>query len=163
MKLRMEHHFDSAHQLNGYKGACANLHGHRWIVDLEIELKGNEITEKIPNVPSYELNSLGMMVDFNTLKKEIDKLDHASILNVKSKELIDYLLRVKAKLVVIPGNPTAENLALYLADKLIRVINKENKMCKLTNLKLYENPNSYIILNEEDLRYIYKVIEEGGK
>lgn len=162
MKLRMEHHFDSAHQLNGYKGACSNLHGHRWLVELEIELKENEITGKVPNVPNYELDTLGMMVDFNSLKKEIDKLDHASILNVKSKELIDYLLSIKAKLVVIQGNPTAENLSLYLADRLIQVINKENKMCRLTNLKLYENPNSYIILNEEDLKYIYKVIENGG-
>ena len=28
--LKAEGEFDSAHFLSGYKGKCANIHGHRW-------------------------------------------------------------------------------------------------------------------------------------
>ena len=32
MKLKTEGYFDAAHHLVGYKGKCANVHGHRWKV-----------------------------------------------------------------------------------------------------------------------------------
>lgn len=59
--LNLKHHFDAAHHLLNYKGKCANLHGHRWVVEIEIK------TKKLLN---------DMVVDFKDLKKIIDKLDH---------------------------------------------------------------------------------------
>lgn len=61
-KLKLKHHFDACHNLLNYKGACSNLHGHRWVV--EIELKTKELKDD-------------MVVDFKELKKAIDEFDHA--------------------------------------------------------------------------------------
>jgi 6-pyruvoyltetrahydropterin/6-carboxytetrahydropterin synthase len=33
--------FDSAHFLSGYNGKCANIHGHRWVI--EACAAGNEL------------------------------------------------------------------------------------------------------------------------
>lgn len=35
--LKTEHSFDSAHFLAGYEGKCANIHGHRWRVEIEVQ------------------------------------------------------------------------------------------------------------------------------
>jgi 6-pyruvoyltetrahydropterin/6-carboxytetrahydropterin synthase len=62
-ELRLLHHFDAAHHLPGYDGACANLHGHRWEVQVEID--------------SDTLNDQGMVADFKMIKRVIDRLDHS--------------------------------------------------------------------------------------
>ena len=35
--------FDSAHFLAGYEGKCANIHGHRWVI--EVEISGADLQE----------------------------------------------------------------------------------------------------------------------
>lgn len=88
--LKLKHHFDAAHWLTNYKGPCADLHGHSWVIEVEIN------TTELKN---------DMVVDFKMLKEVIDKLDHTCI-NQKVK-----------------FNPTAENLAKYLHDQVIKLIN----------------------------------------
>ena len=36
-QLKAKAAFDSAHFLSGYKGKCANLHGHRWTIEVIVE------------------------------------------------------------------------------------------------------------------------------
>lgn len=78
-----------AHNLKlSYKSKCENIHGHNWIITVTLK--------------SEELNSDGMVMDFSHIKKEIhDKLDHSYINDV-----------------VAPLNPTAENMAKWIADRL---------------------------------------------
>jgi 6-pyruvoyltetrahydropterin/6-carboxytetrahydropterin synthase len=59
--LKLKHHFDAAHKLENYDGPCANLHGHRWEVEIAIQ------SEELMN---------GMVIDFKKVKKVIDKYDH---------------------------------------------------------------------------------------
>ncbi len=40
MRLQYRFHFDAAHQLPNYSGKCANLHGHRWEVEVVVNEKG---------------------------------------------------------------------------------------------------------------------------
>ncbi|PKM79819.1 MAG: 6-carboxytetrahydropterin synthase QueD [Firmicutes bacterium HGW-Firmicutes-14] len=79
-------HFDAAHFLRGYRGKCANIHGHRWKV--EIILQGSE------------LNELGIMIDFmdvkRLLKEVTGRFDHKLINEVLPFDRV---------------NPTAENMA----------------------------------------------------
>ena len=84
MRLMIEHHFDSAHWLPDYDGACGNLHGHTWKVAVIIE---------------GEPNDKGMVVDFREVKQIINVLDHRCLNDI------------------IP-NPTAENIALWLLDRI---------------------------------------------
>jgi 6-pyruvoyltetrahydropterin/6-carboxytetrahydropterin synthase len=68
MKLIMKHHFDASHKLPNYNGKCANLHGHRWEVEVEIDGPVNPET--------------GMLIDFTVVKKLIDKYDHSYLNDV---------------------------------------------------------------------------------
>lgn len=81
--------FDSAHFLPNYTGACGNLHGHTWKVEIAVE--GEKLKEN------------GMLIDFNDLSFYIEKLkkrfDHC---------LLNDFLEI----------PTAENIAKYIFDFL---------------------------------------------
>jgi 6-pyruvoyltetrahydropterin/6-carboxytetrahydropterin synthase len=62
--------FEAAHHLPNYDGACANLHGHTY--KLEVEVIGHVALES------------GMVEDFSLLKKAvkelvIDKYDHCNL------------------------------------------------------------------------------------
>ena len=90
-RLRVESHFDAAHKLVGYKGKCAQLHGHTWKVEVFV------IGEKSDRI--------GMLVDFTMLKKKLEeiteKFDHSFLNDFKE---ID--------------NPTVENLSKYIFQNL---------------------------------------------
>ena len=79
----------AAHYLKlDYDSKCSNLHGHNGIVTVYLK--------------SSELNSNGMIMDFTLIKKDIQQvLDH--------KVINDILGEI---------NPTAENIAKWIADKL---------------------------------------------
>jgi 6-pyruvoyltetrahydropterin/6-carboxytetrahydropterin synthase len=81
-------HFDAAHYLPNYKGKCANMHGHRWVVEVTVHhTKGSGVFEG------------GFVIDFKLLKEALnevlDQLDH-KVLNevltdiVPTAELIAY-------------------------------------------------------------------------
>jgi 6-pyruvoyltetrahydropterin/6-carboxytetrahydropterin synthase len=55
---------DASHIVEGYNGPCARLHGHRWKIELTVEVN--------------ELNEIGIGVDFGELKKHLESfnLDH---------------------------------------------------------------------------------------
>jgi 6-pyruvoyltetrahydropterin/6-carboxytetrahydropterin synthase len=85
-------HFDSAHSLPNYHGKCANLHGHRWVLDVWVEGPVNEET--------------GMVMDFSELEERVSpvirRFDH-HYLNEQMK------------------NPTCENILLEIANFLTTV------------------------------------------
>lgn len=88
--------FDAAHRIPNHKGACSNLHGHTYKV--EITITGQRYISGSPE---------GMVIDFGDIKKVvgplISQLDH-SYLND-----IIYI-------------PTAENLAEFVGLNLIEVL-----------------------------------------
>jgi len=85
-------YIEAAHWLPRYVGKCANMHGHRW--KIEIELMGKE---GIPDPAS------GMIMDFHHIEVAVqpllDLLDHGVV-----NRTIE--------------NPTAENIAQWFADNL---------------------------------------------
>ena len=80
---------DAAHFLPNYEGKCRRLHGHRWKIELAVEGSVDEYT--------------GMVIDFVDLRRFLDYI----------KEQLDHRLVND----IIP-NPTAENICLYISDKL---------------------------------------------
>ncbi len=92
-ELDIEREFSAAHRLKGYKGNCAELHGHNWTVQVFIK--------------SERLDEVGIALDFKVLKKELDAilagLDHKDLNNVP--EFAD-------------KNPTSERLAQYVYKRL---------------------------------------------
>ncbi len=92
--LRVESAFEAAHQLPGYPGKCARLHGHSWVV--EATVKGTELDE------------LGMLVDFKDVKAALE-----DVLEVFDHQYLNEQEPFKDGMA-----PTAENLARLIFDRL---------------------------------------------
>ena len=58
---------DTSHRLLHYHGKCANLHGHRWKIEVWM---GGE--------PGKETQ---IVIDYSVIKKIVEKYDHQIILN----------------------------------------------------------------------------------
>lgn len=124
--------FDSAHFLSGYLGKCANIHGHRWTV--EIEVCSDALLD--------EGNSRGMIVDFAKLKHDLsditEGMDHALIIekgSLKSKTM-EALTEERFKIIEVDFRPTAENFAKFFYDKI------EKKGYEVHSATVYETPNN---------------------
>lgn len=103
-----------AHKLElPYESKCSNLHGHNWIITVELQ--------------SDKLTEYGMVMDFTHIKKLIhEPLDHSYINDV------------------IPGiNPTAENIAKWIADTLTGEFDGIYVVC--TRVEVEESPNNTAI------------------
>lgn len=93
------------HRLLGYEGKCAFLHGHNYLFEVTVTGKPD---------------SLGLVVDFRDLKRflkdVLSPFDHAMVLHHEDPacEILS-----SDKLVMLSVNPTAENLASFLFNKLI--------------------------------------------
>lgn len=122
--LKVEGAFEAAHQLPDYPGKCARLHGHNWVV--EVVVKGRE------------LDKLGMLVDFKTVKKALnnvlDRYDHRFL-----NELVPFNTGV---------NPTAENLARIIFTEL-----EDNEAftaeVQLAAVTVFESPKSSVTYTKD--------------
>lgn len=125
-------HFDSAHFLKGYQGACSNLHGHRWVVEAEASAESL--------VASGEKRD--MVLDFGDLKKALEALvkplDHQLIYEKGSisEGFLIALAEEGFTSVALPIRPTAEALARWFFDEL------ETKICGLSRVTVYETPDN---------------------
>ena len=115
-EVMIERNFSSAHQLRGYRGKCENLHGHNY--KIEIYARGRE------------LNNIGLLVDFVELKQAADDLvtylDHKNL-----NELAPF---------VVEQNPSAENVARFVLEKLAAKINDER--VQIYKVRCFETPTS---------------------
>lgn len=128
--------FDSAHFLKDYEGKCANIHGHRWTV--EMEAGSESLTE--------EGHLRGMIVDFSRLKEDLreetDNLDHSLIIEAGSlmPKTLEALEEEGLRVIALPFRPTAENLAKYFYD---RMTEKGYHVIKMTVYETETNGASY--------------------
>lgn len=107
--------FEMAHALYNYQGPCKNIHGHTYCFC--VTLRG------FPN-QTQGCSDDGMVTDFGNIKRVvretiIEKFDHALVLNHNSslsdsKEIKDEC----EKLIVLPFQPTCENLLRYFVSLL---------------------------------------------
>ena len=92
-EVSVEHTFAAGHALRNYRGKCENVHGHNYRV--QVTLRGEK------------LDHVGMLVDFVALKHLLraisEPLDHVFINDLPPFTEL---------------NPTAENMAVYFAEKL---------------------------------------------
>ncbi len=109
--LKVSSHFDSAHRLLGYQGACERPHGHTWRVQV--------------SVAAEEVDEIGLALDFHELESIIDavlsRLDHTML-----NDLPEFQNQ----------NPTAENLARLIYH---RVREKLPEKCRLLEVEVRES------------------------
>jgi len=113
-------YFDAAHYLPHYPGKCANLHGHRWTVEVGVSGPLNHET--------------GMIIDFAVLKQLVDEYvgrwDHSNLNNFFT-------------------NPTAEIIARDLFHELSVKVNTdypdyEHRNTRMKVVKLWETPDNFV-------------------
>ena len=124
--LQSEAEFDSAHRLEDYTGKCSRLHGHRWKI--------------VVKVSGSTLNEWGGLTDFGDIKsalKEVEEdLDHRVIL--KDTEYNKSFNFPKDWVVWLPYNPSSENLAKYIFERLSDSLN--NDLFHVSEVTVFETP-----------------------
>ena len=124
--------FDSAHFLKGYNGKCANIHGHRWTIEVRA---GSDTL-----IDNGEKR--GMVIDFGDLKKEVralaDSFDHALIVEKDSlkPKTTQALSEEGFRIIKVEFRPTAENFARYFYDLLT------DRKLPVTRVTVYETPDN---------------------
>ena len=88
-EVSVQETFAAAHFLRGYQGKCERLHGHNYRVEI--------------TVSGEKLDSIGMLLDFASIKRELRKLlervDHYNLNDIPPFD--------------VELNTTAENIAWY--------------------------------------------------
>ena len=107
--------FAAAHRLENFYGKCEALHGHNWKV--EVFLAGEK------------LDSAGLLIDFGVIKARtnevLEEIDHK------------YLNELAA---FRDCNPSSENLARYLFERLGAVLNGDAVTVRRVNV--WESDNA---------------------
>ncbi len=115
-------HFSAAHDIPGHTGGCENLHGHNFKVEVEAQ--------------AFELNDLGMAIDFADLKKATKKytevLDHSYVNEHSPFDKI---------------NPTSENIAKYLYQQIKSEL--EDNSAKLLAVTVWESDSCCVRYSED--------------
>src|SRR5262245_39651421 len=107
-RVTKEIHFCYGHRLLNYAGKCRNLHGHNGKAVITLE--------------AASLDALGMVVDFSEIKRVVGKwidetLDHRMLLN-EADPIIPELERQGEPFITINANPTAENIARLIFERI---------------------------------------------
>lgn len=133
--LQAEQSFDSAHFLSGYKGKCANIHGHRWRVIAEVK------SEKL--LQGGQLD--GMVVDFKDLKGDlkaiVDYYDHSLVIQkgTMREQTLNCIVEDGFKVIDVDFRPTAENFSYHFYKIL------EEKGYDVKRVSVYETPTNCAI------------------
>lgn len=137
IRLTKVFNFAMAHALHNYDGLCKNIHGHSYHFEVTVVGRPNE---------DKSSPKKGMLIDFSVLKKLInreliDHLDHSLMLSQESDPaLIQLLQKNYEKIVLVPFQPTTENMLSYFAEKIKAVLPPD---VQLFSLKLKETDNSF--------------------
>lgn len=129
------HDISCGHRVVGHEGKCRNLHGHNYRIHFEV-------------MPKESLDSVGRVLDFSVIKERLcmwleDNWDHKFLLWYNDPALGE-LKGIDSSVVVLPFNPTAENMAEHLVNVvgpeqlkgtgavLIRCTVEETRKCSAT-------------------------------
>jgi 6-pyruvoyltetrahydropterin/6-carboxytetrahydropterin synthase len=119
--ISVEHHFDAAHALRGYKGKCEALHGHRFRV--------------VVRVKATQFDDIGLAYDFTELKSKLkailERFDHTCLNDVPPFDKL---------------NPSSENIASTVYGELKSAL-KEAPVT-LDSVEVWESPESGVEYRE---------------
>lgn len=108
MKIAKEFRWEMGHRLPHHDGACRNVHGHSYRMQVEVEGTVNPET--------------GMVLDFGEIsalvKPLVAELDHAFLCQDTDTEVLELLERMDMKRVVIDVPSTVENICKLFVDRL---------------------------------------------
>ncbi len=103
------HDISCGHRVVNHESKCRHLHGHNYRIHFHCS--------------SPELDDVGRVIDFGVIKEKLcmwteNNWDHKMLIWEKDPLLPALLQLDPASIVVVPFNPTAENMAKYLVEKV---------------------------------------------
>jgi 6-pyruvoyltetrahydropterin/6-carboxytetrahydropterin synthase len=114
-ELKVITQFAAAHRLENFYGKCEALHGHNWKVEVFIQ--------------GERLDEAGLLLDFGVVKAQarqvLEEIDHK------------YLNELPA---FRHQNPSSENLARYLFERLAAALNRDG--VKVSRVNVWESDTS---------------------
>ncbi len=126
------HDFSYGHRVYGHESSCSHLHGHNGRITF--------------HVVAENLDDIGRVMDFSVIKSRLcqwleDNWDHKFLVN-EHDPWAEKLKEIDPEgTVLVPFNPTAENMGIYLLHeigphalkgtnvRLIKVIVEETRKC----------------------------------
>jgi 6-pyruvoyltetrahydropterin/6-carboxytetrahydropterin synthase len=107
------HDFSMGHRVYGHESKCAQLHGHNYRIHFEIEPRVGGILASADG-----LDSVGRVLDFSVIKSKLcdwleEQWDHRFLVWVADPWAVQ-LQEMDPSVVIVPFNPTAENIGLFL-------------------------------------------------
>ncbi|MFI3331591.1 MAG: 6-carboxytetrahydropterin synthase [Rikenellaceae bacterium] len=138
IRLTKEFSFEMAHTLEGYDGACSQIHGHSY--RFFVTVIGEPLNDE--NNPKN-----GMLIDFGQIKAIvnktiIDRYDHTLVIRQTSENegLISTLKSHYRRIETVDYQPTCENMISRFAEYIIAELPER---VKLHSLKMHETASSY--------------------
>lgn len=98
--LRKQFRFEASHQLSQHDGKCRRLHGHSWV--MYVEVRSETLIEEGPKD--------GMVIDYADLKRVVKPL------------VDDYLDHYHLNDTLEMDQPTSERIAKWVWDRLAKVM-----------------------------------------
>lgn len=107
-KVHRYHDISCGHRVYGHEGKCRHLHGHNYRIHFTCVAEDGA------------LDGIGRVIDFSQIKAKLcmwieEHWDHRFLVWDKDP-MKSYLLELDPTVVVVPFNPTAENIAQYLVE-----------------------------------------------
>lgn len=126
------HDISCGHRVCGHESKCRHLHGHNYRITFECACD--------------QLDEIGRVIDFSVIKEKLcmwleDNWDH-HFLVFQDDPLAESLKAIDPTVIFLPFNPTAENMAQYLAEviapkqlsgtgvRVVRCVVEETRKCQ---------------------------------
>lgn len=126
------HDISCGHRVYGHEGKCRHFHGHNYRIHFDVEAKDGSET----------LDRVGRVIDFSVIKSKLCEWleiswDHKMLLWEKDPEALELCDMDPDGVVLLPFNPTAENMAGYLLS-VIGPNQFEDTQVRLTKVRIEE-------------------------
>jgi 6-pyruvoyltetrahydropterin/6-carboxytetrahydropterin synthase len=107
------HDISTGHRVHGHESKCAHLHGHNYRIHFRVTTN--------PGTGNW-LDKVGRVIDFSVIKTTLcewleDSWDHKLLLWINDP-MAHQLKLLDPHVVIVPFNPTAENMAEYLVERI---------------------------------------------
>jgi 6-pyruvoyltetrahydropterin/6-carboxytetrahydropterin synthase len=123
---------DTSHRLLHYEGKCANLHGHRWKIEIWMEGEPDPVTK--------------ILIDYSMIRKIVDKYDHQIILN--QEDPMVPRIQEFHQVITTPGDPTSELMASLIHDDLRAFCREHGIKATVPKIRVWESPTAFAELRE---------------
>jgi len=124
------HDISCGHRVVGHEGKCRHLHGHNYRFHftcapaperIDVTAMGDNVPRVVDCQPGT-LDSVGRVVDFSVIKQQLcqwleDNWDHRLLL-WEQDPLAEELEVLDNSIVLVPFNPTAENIAKHMVEQV---------------------------------------------